>query len=94
MMAHAMRGIGRQVGALMLAGALATLGACSDSRPTYMTDVMAPPGSTPDQIRTFCTKLGDEAASYNFAGSDPLARSLRARDSTFAACMARHNVTP
>ncbi|MGE5148050.1 MAG: hypothetical protein ACM3N5_14960, partial [Candidatus Eiseniibacteriota bacterium] len=60
----------------------------------YLTDVMAPPGSTPDQIRFFCTTLGDEAASDNFSGEDPLARSLRVRDRVFADCMARHHVTP
>ena len=75
-------------------GALALLGACSDSKPHSPTDVMAPPGSTPDQIRFFCTQLGDQAGNYNFTGADPLARSLRARDSTFAACMARHHITP
>jgi hypothetical protein len=80
--------------ALVLAGALAALGACSADKPRFLTDVMAPPGSTPDQIRTFCTTLGDEAADYNFIGDDPLARSLRARDQAFAACMARHHIAP
>jgi hypothetical protein len=94
MPARATTGVARQIAALVLAGALALLGACGDGKPRYLTDVMAPPGSTPDQIRFFCTQLGDEAANYNFSGEDPVARSLRARDSAFAACMARHHITP
>jgi hypothetical protein len=92
---RAATGVYRLAAGLVLAGALAGLVACDGgAKPRFMTDVMAPAGSTPDQIRAFCTQLGDEAASWNFAGSDPLARSLRARDNTFAACMARHHVTP
>ena len=85
-------GIDRLGLALVLAGALAALGACSGDKPRYLTDVMAPPGSTPDQIRTFCTTLGDEAAYWNDAA--PQGPSRRARDDTFARCMARHHITP
>jgi hypothetical protein len=91
---RARTGFSRLPAALILAGALLALGACSGDKPRFLTDVMAPAGSTPEQIRTFCTTLGDEAADYNFLGDDPLARSLRARDQTFAACMARHHIAP
>jgi len=84
----------RLAAGLVLASALTGLVGCDTEKPRFMTDVMAPAGSTPEQVRVFCTQLGDEAASWNFAGSDPLARSLRARDNTFAACMARHHITP
>ena len=76
---------------------VALLGACNaggGNQPRYLTDPMAPPGSTPEQIRAYCTKLGDEAADYNFVSEDPLGPSLRARNATFAECMARNNQTP
>jgi hypothetical protein len=84
----------RIAAALILAGALATLGACDQDKPRFLTDVMAPAGSTPEQIRTFCTQLGDEAANWNYVSGDPIGPSMRARDRTFAACMARHHITP
>jgi hypothetical protein len=80
--------------ALVLSGALAGFGACSETKPRFLTDAMAPPGSTPEQIRAFCTQLGQEASDWNFVAGDPLGPSLRARDQTFAACMARHHITP
>ena len=80
--------------ALVLLGALALLGACTDSKPRYLTDPLAPPGSTPAQIRVFCTELGQEAGDWNYVSEDPLGPSLRARDKTFAECMARHHQTP
>ena len=72
----------RPVSALAALGVVALLGACSAGQPRYMTDAMAPAGSTPDQIRVFCTQLGEEAADYNFVSGDPLGPSLRARDAT------------
>jgi hypothetical protein len=87
-------GVRRLAAALVVAGALAGLAACTGSQPRFLTDPMAPPGSTPEQIRVFCTQLGDEAANWNFVCDDPLARSLRWRDRIFAECMARHHITP
>jgi hypothetical protein len=72
--------------------ALAALVACSGDKPRYLADVMAPPGSTPDQVRAFCTQLGDEAANWNDVA--PLGPSRRARDDAFARCMARHHIAP
>jgi hypothetical protein len=83
--------------ALVVSAALVQLGACDENnrnKPRFLTDAMAPAGSTPEQIRAFCTELGQEAANWNFVAAEPLGPSLRARDRTFAACMARHHVTP
>ena len=55
---------------------------------------MAPPGSTPDQIRFFCTQLSDQAAADVGFPPDYVEARQRAADRTFAACMARHNVRP
>ena len=84
---------GRRAAALMALGVAAALvAACNAAdKPRYLTNPMAPAGSTPEQIRAFCTQLGEEAASWNFVSADPLGPSLRARDQTYAACMARHN---
>ena len=81
----------RRASALLALGVVALLGACDSGKPRFLTDAMAPAGSTPEQIRAFCTTLGDEAADWNFVAGDPLGPSLRARNQTFAACMARHN---
>jgi hypothetical protein len=77
--------------ALALCGALA---ACDTAKPRFLTDPMAPSGSTPEQIRTFCTQLGDEAGDWNQVAGDPIGPVLRARNDTFARCMARHNIKP
>jgi hypothetical protein len=81
----------RRASALLALGVVALLGGCDSGKPRFLTDAMAPSGSTPDQIRTFCTQLGDEAGDWNEVAGDPLGPSLRARDQTYAACMARHN---
>jgi hypothetical protein len=81
----------RRAAALLALGIAALLGGCAEGKPRFLTDAMAPSGSTPEQIRVFCTTLGDEAADWNFVSRDPLGPSLRARDQTYAACMARHN---
>lgn len=95
MTTHFMTGSLRPIAAaLVLSGALALLGACNEGKPRYLTDPMAPPGSTPAQIRVFCTELGQEAGDWNYVSEDPLGPSLRARDKTFAECMARNHQTP
>jgi hypothetical protein len=55
---------------------------------------MAPAGSTPDQIRAFCTRLSDEAANWFEVTDDPVGSRQRAANQSFAACMARHNIRP
>jgi hypothetical protein len=79
---------------LVLAATLPLLAFCDREKPYYLTNPMAPAGSTPEQIRAFCTKLGEEAADWNYTSADPTGPSNRARDATFAACMARHNLRP
>jgi len=74
--------------------AVALLALCDREMPYYLTNPMAPAGSTPEQIRMFCTQLGDQAADWNYTSADPTGPSYRARDATFAACMARHNLRP
>jgi hypothetical protein len=85
---------GRAPALLLAAGVAALLAGCDTAKPRFMTDVMAPSGSTPEQIRAFCTQLGDEAANWNQVAGDPIGPSLRARNETFARCMARHQLTP
>jgi hypothetical protein len=55
---------------------------------------MAPAGSTPDQIRQFCTNLATTTADKAFA--NPAASTQRANAATtiFRNCMQRHNLTP
>jgi hypothetical protein len=77
--------------ALFLAVALA---GCAQDKPYFLTDPMAPAGSTPDQIRAFCTRLGDEAANWREVTEDLVGSRQRAATQTFAACMARHNIRP
>lgn len=77
---------------LVLAVTLPLLAFCDEEKPYYLTNPMAPAGSTPEQIRAFCTRLGDEAADWNYTSADPTGPSYRARDATFAACMARHDL--
>ena len=87
---------GRRVRApsLLLAAALAALLAgCDTAKPRFLTDAMAPSGSTPEQIRAFCTELGDEAGDWNQVAGDPIGPSLRAARDTFARCMARHHLS-
>jgi hypothetical protein len=79
---------------LLAAGVAALLAGCDSEKPRFLTDAMAPPGSTPEQIRAFCTQLGDEAADWNQVGGDPIGPSLRAARDTFARCMARHHLNP
>lgn len=55
---------------------------------------MAPAGSTPDQVRFFCTQLSEKAATDVGFPPDYIAARQRAADATFAACMARNNVKP
>jgi predicted small lipoprotein YifL len=73
---------------------LASLAGCTQDKPYYLTDPMAPPGSTPEQIRAFCTRLSDEAADWNEVSDDPVGSRQRAAYATFGACMARHNIRP
>ena len=73
---------------------LAALAACTQDKPYYLTDPLAPPGSTPEQIRAFCTRLGDEAADWNEVSDDPVGSRQRAAYAAFAACMARHDIRP
>jgi hypothetical protein len=79
---------------LAFAVTLPLLAFCDRDKPYYLSNPMAPAGSTPEQIRAFCTRLGDEAADWNYVSADPTGPSYRARDATFAACMARHNLRP
>jgi hypothetical protein len=81
----------RPAPALLALGVIVLLAGCAAGKPRYLTDAMAPAGSTPEQIRAFCTQLGEEAADYNFVAGDPLGPSLRARDAAYVACMRRHN---
>jgi hypothetical protein len=79
---------------LAVIAVLAALAGCDGGKPEYLTNPMAPAGSTPDQVRAFCTRLGDQAANWNYVSQDPSGPSLRARDQTFGSCMARHNIRP
>ena len=72
--------------------ALALLVAC-DGGPAAQA-AMAPAGSTPDQIRFFCTQESDRAAAFVGFPEDFVAARLRAANEAFAACMARHNIRP
>ena len=77
--------------ALVLVAALA---GCAQDKPYFLTEPMAPAGSTPDQIRAFCTRLSDEAANWFEVTEDPVGSRQRAANQSFAACMARHNIRP
>jgi hypothetical protein len=79
---------------LPLLAVLVALAGCTQDKPYFLTDPMAPAGSTPDQIRAFCTRLGDEAADWKEVTDDPVGSRTRAANETFAACMARHNIRP
>ena len=72
--------------------ALVWLAACAGG-PVQQTQ-LAPAGSTPDQIRFFCTQESDRAAAYVGFPPDYVAQRQRAADATFAACMARNHVQP
>ena len=73
---------------------VATLAGCAQDKPYFLTEPMAPAGSTPDQIRAFGTRLSDEAANWLEVTEDPVGSRLRAANDSFAACMARHNIRP
>jgi hypothetical protein len=79
---------------LLAAFVAALLAGCDTDKPRFMTDAMAQAGSTPEQVRAFCTRLGDEAADWNQVAGDPIGPSLRASRDVFARCMARHHVAP
>jgi hypothetical protein len=72
--------------------ALLLLAAC-DGGPAAQA-ATAPPGSTPDQIRFFCTQESDRAAAFVGFPQDFVAARLRAANAAFASCMARHNIRP
>ena len=55
---------------------------------------LAPAGSTPEQVRFFCTQLSEKAAVDVGFPPDYIEQRRRAADATFAACMARNNVQP
>ena len=71
---------------------VAVLAACDD-RPAPPPP-MAPAGSTPDQIRFFCTQESERAASRVGFPPDYVAARQRAANAAFADCMARHNIRP
>lgn len=84
----------RRVGLGTMIGAALALSGCQGEKPAFMSDPMAPPGSTPDQVRAFCTGVADQAANWLQNSEDPIGSRLRASNEAFAACMARHNVRP
>jgi hypothetical protein len=53
-----------------------------------------PTGADPDKVRVFCTEESDRAAGRVGYPPDYVAQRKRAAEDAFAACMARHNVTP
>jgi hypothetical protein len=71
---------------------LLCLSACGGGPPDFAE--LAPAGSTPDQVRFFCTQESDRAAAFVGFPPDFVAQRLRAANAAFAACMARNNVQP
>ncbi|HEX7006485.1 MAG TPA: hypothetical protein VF274_05065 [Alphaproteobacteria bacterium] len=71
---------------------IAVLAACNDG--PAPPPAMAPAGSTPEQIRFFCTQESERAAASVGFPPDYVAARQRAANAAFADCMARHNIRP
>lgn len=61
-------------------------------KPEFLKNPMAPEGSTPEQVRAFCTDIADQAGNWQQNAQDPVGSRMEASNEAFAACMARHDV--